>query len=536
MKKSYQATLHGKLLLIIMTATLPTIIFTLVALSYLVYTERQHSREVLMYRSYFSKEVGIEMLYLSGQSMILLVRSVGFSERNWHDVYDTASSLVKNSSIFANIMIVDEDNTVMMQVDDGASWNFGDNRYPIYLVDQEYEYSVGSLIYFQGELVIPFILNYREMHNGEQKYYQVIVFLDWENLLDHISLDDSYYSLSNHLYREDADYTLFYVDKFGKWISLLAMKDPLLEAFLFDRQKFYELNVYNTKDKRYIVKNEILYHYNQSMLVLAISQATTPWYNNLWYIMYLMGIILILVTLIATLFGYLLFKKFLLSDIEEILLAVNEVGKGNFVARAEVRDEEFLGLLARGVNHMAELIAVQTDALKRAAHTDGLTGIHNRRYFWEHAERILSKDSQHAVILFDIDHFKLFNDNHGHAVGDAVLIHVAQVVKHNLRKEDLFARYGGEEFIILLPHFSLDRAIYVAEKIRLLIEEHQFRLDSDEILHITVSLGLTLSQDGEDIPLEALVMNADMALYQAKQAGRNQYALLLSGYKPPMIY
>ncbi|NIZ46724.1 diguanylate cyclase [Entomospira nematocerorum] len=531
MKKSYQATLHGKLLLIIMTATLPTIIFTLVALSYLVYTERQHSREVLMYRSYFSKEVGLEMLYLSGQSMILLVRSVGFSERNWSDVYDTAASLVKNSSIFANIMIIDADNTVMMQVDDGSSWNFTGNSYPVYLVDQEYEYSVGSLIYFKGELVIPFILNYHEIRNEEDKHYQVILFLEWESLLEHISLDDTYYSLSNNSYAEDADYTLFYVDRMGNWTSLLAMKDPLLEDFLFERQKFYELNIYNTKNKRYIVKNEILYHYNQAMLVLAISQATTPWYNNLWYIMYLLGISLILVTLVATLLGYLLFKKFLLSDIEEILIAVNEVGKGNFVARAEVRDEEFLGLLARGVNHMAELIAVQTDALKRAAHTDGLTGIHNRRYFWEHAERILSKDSQHAVILFDIDYFKLFNDNYGHSVGDAVLIHVAQLVKHNLRKEDLFARYGGEEFIILLPDFSFDKAIYVAEKIRLLITEHEFRLDSEEILHITISLGVTLSQAGEDIQLETLVMNADMALYQAKEGGRNRYAVFLSDYK-----
>jgi diguanylate cyclase (GGDEF)-like protein len=121
-----------------------------------------------------------------------------------------------------------------------------------------------------------------------------------------------------------------------------------------------------------------------------------------------------------------------------------------------------------------------------------------------------------ALVMLDLDHFKIINDTHGHHVGDAVLKLMVQVVKDILRKADVFARYGGEEFIIVCAETSMDGAVTLADKIRQSIEAFKFPAAG----RVTVSAGVAEYQDGDT---EAgFIEKADIALYAAKRNGRNR--------------
>jgi len=122
--------------------------------------------------------------------------------------------------------------------------------------------------------------------------------------------------------------------------------------------------------------------------------------------------------------------------------------------------------------------------------------------------------------MIDIDYFKDFNDRYGHIVGDAILRELSRTIQENIRQIDLIGRYGGEEFSIILSQTDKDAAQFVAERIRLAIQDKRIRV-YDEELKITVSIGIsTYPYDGKGI--ERLIDKADSALYQAKQAGKNK--------------
>ena len=163
------------------------------------------------------------------------------------------------------------------------------------------------------------------------------------------------------------------------------------------------------------------------------------------------------------------------------------------------------------------------EEIYRLTTVDGLTQIHNRRYFMEQIDREVSRARRYrrelSVILFDIDHFKNINDTYGHLAGDYVLTQLATVVKGKIRREDLFARYGGEEFAIVLPEIDGPGAVAFAEKIRRVIEKAPFRFEDAQI-HVTVSIGIaSLSQDEGDAT--ELIKRSDDKLYEAKESGRN---------------
>ncbi|MDJ1168315.1 diguanylate cyclase [Roseofilum sp. BLCC_M154] len=166
--------------------------------------------------------------------------------------------------------------------------------------------------------------------------------------------------------------------------------------------------------------------------------------------------------------------------------------------------------------------------LSNQANLDGLTQIANRRYFDQYlAEQWQDlKDTQQplALILADVDYFKLYNDNYGHQAGDRCLIQVARTLSRHLpTAESLAARYGGEEFGIILPHTSLEQAAQVGETIRQGI--HKLRLDhaySQVSSWVTLSLGISALIPGESQSPEMLIAQADRALYQAKGKGRDR--------------
>jgi diguanylate cyclase (GGDEF)-like protein len=161
-------------------------------------------------------------------------------------------------------------------------------------------------------------------------------------------------------------------------------------------------------------------------------------------------------------------------------------------------------------------------ALARQTQTDALTGLFNRRGFFDRAEVLLQ--AQHgtlpSLLLLDADHFKRVNDTHGHAVGDAVLLQLSSRMAAALREGDVLARIGGEEFAVLLPDTPLDQALHLAERLREAVARHALRVHGVRV-SMSLSIGVTALLPGER-RIDAALSRADAAMYRAKQGGRNR--------------
>lgn len=165
-----------------------------------------------------------------------------------------------------------------------------------------------------------------------------------------------------------------------------------------------------------------------------------------------------------------------------------------------------------------------THKLEKAAHTDSLTGLANRRVFMkrlsEEAERVRRHGNALSVLLFDLDHFKKVNDTYGHDVGDRVLQKVAEVAEGIKRITDVVARTGGEEFALLLPETDHEGAMRLADRLRKAIAHAQVQDNVGAPVQVTSSIGLSTVNQIDSI--EGFLREADVALYRAKDNGRNQ--------------
>ena len=171
------------------------------------------------------------------------------------------------------------------------------------------------------------------------------------------------------------------------------------------------------------------------------------------------------------------------------------------------------------VENKANHLKRELEESKKQAVTDPVTGIKNRYALKEHAKPLLANGTEFSLIIFDIDHFKRFNDSFGHLVGDKVLRRVAEELEAEISDIDITARYGGEEFIVLCPNKSIETAIELAESIRNAVSKLRLRYRDHSLPRITISGGVSISHPNET--LEDVIERADNALYRAKNSGRN---------------
>lgn len=158
--------------------------------------------------------------------------------------------------------------------------------------------------------------------------------------------------------------------------------------------------------------------------------------------------------------------------------------------------------------------------LRELSTTDGLTRLFNRRYLDETLEQELTRASRYginlSIMMFDVDHFKRFNDDHGHDQGDRVLQTIGLLMKNTCRDTDVPCRYGGEEFLIILPNTDKDGAMILAERLR-----HEIEITAVDGLHVTISIGVASYPNVEYAAYDKFIESADKALYVGKEAGRN---------------
>jgi diguanylate cyclase (GGDEF)-like protein len=198
----------------------------------------------------------------------------------------------------------------------------------------------------------------------------------------------------------------------------------------------------------------------------------------------------------------------------------DQVAGGNLDVDLPITGSDELARLTGVFNHMVGKVRESRDALERLSLTDGLTGLYNRRHLAatiaEELARARRQEKPCALVMLDVDHFKKYNDTHGHLAGDEVLVRVAKVIKEAIRVMDRAVRYGGEEILVLLPDTDLDGAAEVGERIRGRLAEEFFAGG-----RVTVSIGVAVFPEHGESP-EALIMSADAALYEAKHCGRDR--------------
>jgi diguanylate cyclase (GGDEF)-like protein len=267
----------------------------------------------------------------------------------------------------------------------------------------------------------------------------------------------------------------------------------------------------------------------------------------------LIGVVgaVLLATVLAAALMVVVLNGQVIEPLRELTDAAAEYGRGNMAARAPVRGRDEITLLGTTFNRMADtveshtrnlesqiqertrelqatnqLLAEANARLRELATTDGLTGLYNYRHFdatirieVQRADRL---GAPLALLAIDVDHFKAFNDAHGHPAGDRALQDLATQLRNRMRATDAVCRTGGEEFAIVLPGTSVEQAVGLAESLRQRIAEMPLKDGAGRpVGSTTISIGVAVHPD-HAADASTLVKAADAALYRAKQAGRNR--------------
>ena len=216
---------------------------------------------------------------------------------------------------------------------------------------------------------------------------------------------------------------------------------------------------------------------------------------------------------------------------EQMQKALSEVedARSNLEKRVEERTARLAEVNDKLITEIEERKRAE-GALAKAATTDYLTQLHNRRSMMailtHEMKRVERSGRESCLIMVDLDNFKKINDSFGHEAGDAVLVHIGKLMSGLVRKQDIIARWGGEELLIMLPETDRDGAVSVAEKLRGEVADRIIKI-SDHEIRVTISSGVSRMARG--MTIDECIRQADKALYHAKSGGRNKTVVLDEG-------
>ena len=205
--------------------------------------------------------------------------------------------------------------------------------------------------------------------------------------------------------------------------------------------------------------------------------------------------------------------------------SLKDIFMGNFEIEFEAREFTFTQRIANIMNQMFYFFNQNLKQREIKHQRDTLTGLYTRRYLMDGMEKEIKRTKRYnralSFILIDIDHFKLFNDNYGHLLGDKVLSQTSRIIMAETRETDIVGRYGGEEIGIILSETLIKQAMIVAEKLRKLVELSKYTYNGKTV-NVTISMGVTSFIGGEEDTVLGIIQRADEALYEAKKNGRNR--------------
>ena len=286
---------------------------------------------------------------------------------------------------------------------------------------------------------------------------------------------------------------------------------------------FLQTKVFYPKLFKLLMANVLVY----AMLVPLVFITVDPWIKVANTITTFTFILLIIIAIMTIKKGFTLAKYYLFI----MLIYISSLGLMSSVLMGDIPNTHFnryIFILASYLEiiSFSLILAKIYSQTKSAAERDPLTGLYNRRYFSNIADKNLKLSKKHkqafSILMIDIDLFKNVNDTYGHQAGDEILIQLSHKLIEISRVQDIISRHGGEEFIILLPNTDIAKATKVANNIRQEVEDMQLNIHSGETLNITVSIGVSQSIFGDNLSIEKIILDSDINLYQAKENGRNQ--------------
>ena len=257
-----------------------------------------------------------------------------------------------------------------------------------------------------------------------------------------------------------------------------------------------------------------LYHQNIIQAIINKEDSVDKHLKDVRYI----SIIIIIIAFLVSAIIIVLFIKNVVIPLQIIEKGAEQFGHGDFSHRIEIEPRNELGKLAVTFNSMA-------DKLEEIATRDGLTGLLNKKAILQVLDSELMRARRHdstlSLMMLDLDYFKNINDTYGHQAGDTVLVTATELIDKPVRGIDHVGRYGGEEIVIVLPDTSETESVEIAERIRRSLASTQIVVSEFNFVSVTVSIGIAIfPMDGAD--KDALLNNADQAMYHAKAEGRNR--------------
>ncbi len=220
-----------------------------------------------------------------------------------------------------------------------------------------------------------------------------------------------------------------------------------------------------------------------------------------------------------------IFSLKLLHPLRLLIDGITKITSGNLSFTIDNISNDEIGVVVDAFNAMAQKRKLVQEKLEKMATHDGLTGLYNHKFFYTALENEIARGDRYnefiSLLLMDIDNFKIINDTYGHIAGDTILIELSKRLITRARATDYVCRYGGEEIAIILVETDIIAAQAIAEELRLLIEKEPFLIEDGRYISITVSIGVSAYNNEAKDP-STIFMNADKALYEAKENGRNR--------------